>query len=74
MHTITKARLREALGFDTDAQVAEFFDISPSAVSLWKEDGPIPELRQLQALRRRPDLFALPVEQGAPRTTADGVV
>ncbi len=55
--TITKAELRKTLGFDTDAQLAEFFDITASAISLWKEDGPVPELRRLQAQQRRPDAF-----------------
>lgn len=74
MHMITKASLRHALGFETDAQVAGFFGITPSAVSLWGEDEPIPELRQLQAQRRRPDLFAPPVEQGTQPAAAAGVV
>ncbi len=69
--TITKAELRQALGFDTDAQLAGFYGISASAVSLWNEDGPIPELRRLQALQRRPDLFQQPpAETAAPASLA----
>ena len=67
MSAITKAGLRQALKFDTDAEIAGFFGITASAVSLWKEDGPIPELRQLQARQRRPDLFATAQpDQAAP--------
>jgi hypothetical protein len=62
MDRISKRELRAALGVETDAEVAAFYDISPAAVSQWGEDAPIPELRQLQALgsgsriasRRRP--------------------
>lgn len=52
---LTKAQLRAALG--SDAAIAVFFEISRAAVAQWSEDGPIPELRQLQAERKRPDLF-----------------
>lgn len=53
---LTKAELRTALG-TTDAGVADFFEISRAAVAQWSEHEPIPELRQLQAERKRPDLF-----------------
>lgn len=56
-HRLTKAQLRDALGVDTDAAVADFFEISRSAVAQWGDGDPIPELRQLQAERKRPDLF-----------------
>jgi hypothetical protein len=59
MDRISKRELRAALGVETDAEVAAFFDISPAAVSQWGEDAPIPELRQLQALQREPDRFSL---------------
>lgn len=54
---LTKADLRKVLG-TTDAGVADFFEITRAAVAQWGEDDPIPELRQLQAERKRPDLFA----------------
>jgi hypothetical protein len=57
MDRISKQELRAALGVETDAEVAAFFDISPAAVSQWGEDAPIPELRQLQAAQREPDRF-----------------
>jgi hypothetical protein len=57
MSQITKRRLRQLLEVDTDAAVAAFFGISGSAVSQWGDDDPIPLLRQLQAERKRPDLF-----------------
>lgn len=56
MDRITKRELRQALCMDTDAEVADFFQISASAVSQWGMDQAIPELRQLQAERIRPDL------------------
>lgn len=57
MERITKRELRTALRLETDAEVATFYGISASAVSQWAEDEPIPELRQLQAEVRRPELF-----------------
>jgi hypothetical protein len=57
MDRISKRELRAALGVETDAEVAAFYDISPAAVSQWGEDAPIPELRQLQAGQREPDRF-----------------
>ena len=59
---ITKKQLREALDA-TDAALAEFFGITRAAVAQWPDDEPIPELRQMQAMKRRPDLFAQPAEQ-----------
>lgn len=58
MNLITKKLLREALAVEHEQQIADFFGISPSAVSQWPEEAPIPELRQLQAITKRPDLFA----------------
>jgi hypothetical protein len=63
MEPITKTFLRKALSVDTDAALAQFFGISASAVSQWPEDRPIPEIRQLQLEKRRPDLFAEPDAQ-----------
>lgn len=53
--TLTKRKVREALGLDAD--VARFFGISTAAVAQWELDKPIPALRVLQAMARRPDLF-----------------
>jgi len=58
---LTKRTTREALGFATDRQLADFFGTSKQAVSAWGEDEPLPEGRQWQARALRPDLF--PVEQ-----------
>lgn len=55
--TLSKRTLRSRLGFTTDAEVARFFRISASAVSQWADDDPLPELRQLQVERKRPDIF-----------------
>lgn len=60
MTELTKDQLRARLQVRTDSEIAAFFGISPSAVSQWKDDQPIPELRQLQAERKRPDLFGPP--------------
>ena len=54
---MTKSELKATLGFTTDKQVADLFGITASAVSLWPHDGPIPELRQLQLPKLRPDVF-----------------
>lgn len=55
--TISKKALRERLGIQTDAELARFFGISRSAVYQWPEDEELPELRVLQAFRKRPDAF-----------------
>lgn len=67
---LTKRRIREALGFSTDVEVAAFFGVSASAVSQWAEDDPIPELRQLQAERKRPDVFGPEPDDRDRRTAA----
>lgn len=54
---MTKASVRAALGFTKDVQLANFFGIGKAAVSLWKEDEPIPEGRQWQARAMRPEVF-----------------
>lgn len=61
---MTKTQFRKALGDCSDAEIARFFGITQAAVSQWKEDQPIPELRWLQAGRLRPDLFG-PEERAA---------
>jgi len=45
--------------FGSNKLVAEFFGIDRSAVSLWKNGAPIPELRQVQIQLNRPDLVSL---------------
>ncbi|MCD9097066.1 hypothetical protein [Luteimonas fraxinea] len=52
---LTKRQVRKALGHD--AAVARFFEISTAAVAQWDLDKPIPALRVLQAMAKRPDLF-----------------
>lgn len=54
---LTKRAVRTALGFDTDAALADLFEISRSAVSQWEDDKAVPELRWLQLQLLRPDLF-----------------
>ena len=67
---LTKQHVRSTLGFDTDAEIAAFFGISASAVSQWAEEDEIPELRQLQAERKRPDLFGALAFGGAVKAEA----
>ncbi len=55
--TITKRQLRERLGLKNDAALADFLEITRSAVYQWDEDSAVPELRVLQAFRRRPAAF-----------------
>lgn len=67
MTNITKRQLRAVLqGPDTpelsDADLARWFGISQSAVSQWEEDSPIPKLRALELVVKRPDLFGQQVE------------
>lgn len=54
---MTKRSVRDALGFELDRQLAEFFGVGKAAVSNWAEDEPLPEVRQWQARALRPDLF-----------------
>lgn len=68
----SKRELRERLEFTTDVEVARFFGISGSAVSQWGEDEPLPELRQLQAARKRPDLFDPESTVARPGAVAEG--
>lgn len=62
---LTKRQLKDRLEFTTDAQVAEFFNVTPAAVCQWPEDAALPQLRVLQAERKRPDIFSI-VDQAAP--------
>lgn len=68
MTKITKRQLRERLNVETEAAIAGFFGISASAVSQWDEDAPIPYLRQLEAERKRPDLFGIQAAAQASRS------
>lgn len=45
------------LGFTKQRELADFFAVSETAVSLWPADAPLPEKRILQLQVRRPDLF-----------------
>lgn len=54
---LTKQQIKVRLAFTTDLQLAELFDISPSAVSQWPESAPIPRQRWLQLrYELRPDV------------------
>lgn len=57
---MTKRNVKEALGIETDAELARFFGIGRWAVGQWGENDPIPEGRQWQARAQRPDLFPAP--------------
>jgi hypothetical protein len=54
---LTKSQLRSKLDLTSDAALADFFGITRAAIAQWADDKPIPELRQLQAERLRPDVF-----------------
>jgi len=56
---LTKRAVRTALGFETDAALADLFGISRAAVAQWAEDKSIPELRWLQLKLLRPELFGV---------------
>lgn len=64
--TMTKREVKAALGIDTDAELARFFDgekpggINRWAVGQWADDEPIPAGRQWEARAKRPDLFPTP--------------
>jgi|DEB19_MinimDraft_2_1074335.scaffolds.fasta_scaffold07739_4 DNA-binding transcriptional regulator YiaG len=53
---ITKRTARERLDVN-DAGLAAFFNITPSAVSQWGDDEPLPTPRQWELMARKPDLF-----------------
>ncbi|MGO1069298.1 hypothetical protein [Lysobacter sp. CA199] len=54
---LTKSAVKSALGIETDAELARFFEIGRWAVGQWPDDKPIPERRQWELRARRPDLF-----------------
>lgn len=68
---LTKAVIKEALGLETDAQLAQFFGTSKQAVSQWGDDSAaIPVARQWQAMALRPDVFGPSPTQGEEATHA----
>ncbi len=58
---MTKPQIREALGIETDTELATFFDTSKQAIYGWGDDKPIPEGRQWQARAKRPDVIPAPI-------------
>lgn len=56
---MTKPAVKKALGIETDADLARFFDCLRQAVDQWPDDGPIPQARQWELRARRPDLFPM---------------
>lgn len=54
---LTKRSLRDALATN-DAGLAKFFNVTPSAVSQWADNEPLPPARQWQVKALRPDLVA----------------
>lgn len=62
---MTKRAVASALGLQTDADLARYFDVTRSAVTQWGDDEPIPEMRQLQLRLRRPDLFVVTLKQSS---------
>jgi hypothetical protein len=54
---LTKQQVKASLGLETDAALGRVFGIGRWAVGQWGEDEAIPELRELQLRRDRPDLF-----------------
>ncbi|NYH49410.1 hypothetical protein [Xanthomonas arboricola] len=61
---LTKRKVRAALGFTRDRELAEFFKTSKQAVSKWTEDEELPAGRQWQARALRPDVFESKRDQG----------
>ncbi|WP_162208493.1 helix-turn-helix domain-containing protein [Xanthomonas sp. NCPPB 1128] len=57
---MTKQAVKKALKLETDAELARFFGIGRWAVGQWKDEKPIPPLRQFQARDLRPDVFGPP--------------
>jgi DNA-binding transcriptional regulator YiaG len=67
---LTNAQLRERLEL-SDAGLADFFGITRAAVAQWGDDDPVPELREMQAMQRKPELFQPPpAEAAAPASHA----
>jgi len=62
---MTKAAVKAALGFKTDAELARFYETTRQAVDKWPEDEPIPRARQWELRARRPELFPADPAQAA---------
>ena len=54
--TLSKQDLKARLGIDRDVELAAFCGVTQSAVNQWG-DGPVPEVRVLAAMLKRPDCF-----------------
>lgn len=54
---ITKRKAKQALGIETDSELARFFGTTRGAVFHWKEDEPLPARRQWELMAKRPRLF-----------------
>ena len=54
--TLTKHDLKTRLGLERDVDLAAFCGVTQSAVNQWG-DGPVPEIRVLAAMVKRPDCF-----------------
>ncbi len=59
---ITKRIAKEALGIQTDADLARVLRIKRQALTPVGDDDPLSEHRQWQLRALRPDLFPLPAE------------
>lgn len=58
----TKEAVKVALGCTSDAELADWFEMSRSAAHQWPEKKPIPKARLRELQRRRPDLFVCTIE------------
>lgn len=54
---MTKTEAKAALNLNTDAALARVFGINRWAVGQWRDDEPIPELRELQLHIKFPEVF-----------------
>ena len=54
---MTKAQAKELLGFGTDTELADFFEVTKQAVGFWPDHKPIPKGRLGELRAKRPDLF-----------------
>lgn len=63
---MTKREVKDALGLETDAQLARVFtpEIGRWAVGQWDEDKPIPLQRQWELRAKYPTKFPMPAGQG----------
>ncbi|MES9841188.1 MAG: Cro/CI family transcriptional regulator [Candidatus Thiodiazotropha endolucinida] len=49
----------------TSANLAKMLDVTESAVSQWKEQGVLPELRAYQLAAKHPGKFSIPEQNSA---------